>query len=201
MALSDGTTIRVAAHFNVPNASDVVNVYHFYLDSAGDVENSDALDDLLDAVEYMMTPLLTNYAESISLDEIKVWERNDILDRWDYVGAIDGTWAGTVSGAQPLPPGTAPLVTADTVDAHSRGRKYLPPPTEAVVANGVMSTGGLANMLAYLGRLVAVFTTANGDWIPGVYSVVDETFKMFTGTGVVNNVLAYQRRRKPGVGE
>lgn len=200
MTVPDGSTIRVAAHFTSLAASDVVNIYHFFTDSVGDVSVANLLTDLQDLLDDLMTNVEGSYPTSTTLDEIEAWIWNDTLDRWDFLGSTTSTWAGTVSTTEVLPAANAPMVMADTVDAHSRGRKYLPPILEIKLSSGLIQSGVITELLNFLGDYTATYVGTYLELNPGVWQVANQAFKLFTGTGVVENVMAYQRRRKSGVG-
>jgi len=200
MAIIDNSILRAAARFALHNASDIVNVYHFVMDSVGDVSEANVLADILAYVQGVMSNMTTQYSSSLTLEDVEVWVRNTTLDRWDYVGAIDGTWAGTGTADQSLPVGTCALATADTTDSHAKGRKYFPPPLETQSAGGLFASAFVAQLAAALSDWVSVFIGTYAEWASGIWSEKDNNFKLFTGTGTTNNVPAYQRRRKPGVG-
>jgi hypothetical protein len=200
MALSDNSIIRVAAKFLLANASEIVNVYHFVMDSVGDVDEADVLDDVLSLVEGLMANVTGQYSTTMSLDEVEVWVRNVAADRWDLVGAIDGTWAGSVATSEIMPAAVSPLVVADTVDAHSRGRKYLPPLNEAGVLSLLLTSAALTAFGNFLDDYGSTYVGTYAEWIPGVWQVVAKAFAAFTGSGKVTTQPAYQRRRKAGVG-
>lgn len=200
MAIADNSILRAAVRFALHNASDIVNVYHFVMDSVGDVSEANVLADILAYANQIMNNMTAQYSSSLSMEDIEVWVRNTTLDRWDYVGAIDGTWVGTGTVDQSLPVGVSVLATADTTDSHAKGRKYWPPPIEAQSAGGLYAVAFITQVAAAIADWIAVFTGTYAEWAPGVWSEKDNNFKLFTGTGTTNNVAAYQRRRKPGVG-
>lgn len=201
MSIPDGSTLRVSLHFSSPNASDIVNVYHLFTDSVGDVSETNLLSDLQGWASNMMTNLSGIYDQAVTLDEIEVWVWNSALSRWDSVGSTTSTWAGTSTTSEALPSAVAPLVTADTVDAHAKGRKYLPPPVEVQVTDGILENTAVNALLNFLTDYASTYVGTYTELIPGIWQIASQAFKLFTGTGTATNVLAYQRRRKDGVGE
>jgi hypothetical protein len=171
------------------------------MDSTGDVSEANVLTDLLALVEGLMANVTGAYNDDVSLDEIECWKRNTTLDRWDYVGSKDGTWAGTIITDQYLPSGVAPLVTADSSDAHAKGRKYLPPPDEGELTSGLFSTAFMTELGNYLDDYAATYVGTYASYAAGIWQETAGTFAQFSGTGKTTNVPAYQRRRKLGVGE
>ena len=101
-----------------------------------------------------------------------------------------------------MPNGVASLVHALTTDPDVRGSKYFGGHLPASTVDNDWTGGFLSTMLA--GGLIWVepFVGAGtgGDFAPGVWSPTKTNFFLFNGTVTVNAQVAYQRRRKPGVG-
>lgn len=201
MTVLDDTILRVAAHFLLPNASDIVNVYHLYTDITSALDDADAVARVTSFVEDLMTNVQGLYSSDMELNEVECWQWNASLGRWDFVGSSSSAFAGNQGTVEWTPPAAAPLVTADTVDSHARGRKYLPPILEGSTSIGKLTSGALTALAGFLADYVSVYAIAEGDLIPGIFQVATETFKQFTGSGTVTDKIAYQRRRKDGVGD
>jgi len=201
MAVPDNSIIRVAAHFLQENASDIVNVYHFVVDSVGDISDANALADVLALIQALMANVEGFYSTGLALDFITMWLWNSSLSRWDLVGETDGTWAGTQGSVDWSPVAVSPIVNAGTVDAHAKGRKFLPPPLETATGGGLWVAGFLTALAAYLADYIAAYIGTFAQYAPGVWQDATDTFKAFDGTGTVSNQPGYQRRRKVGVGE
>jgi hypothetical protein len=200
MSVADNSVIRAAAHFTGLNVSDVVNVFHFVMDSVGDVSEAHVLDDLLALVQALMANVEGHYSTDLALDALEAWVWNSALSRWDKIGEIDGTWTGTQGSVAELPAQNAPQVNADTVDSHAHGRKYLPPMLETATDSGLITTTVQALMADYLADLVATYIGTYAEWAPGVWSVASAAFKLFSGTGKALRAMGTQRRRKLNVG-
>ncbi len=103
--------------------------------------------------------------------------------------------------AEPGPPGAAGFMQANSERTKSYGRKYVPGFTETDIADGRLNGVALGEMVALLAvYLLDVDSGLAGILAPGILSRVTQTFQEFTGTGYASDVMAYQRRRKPGVG-
>jgi hypothetical protein len=201
MAVADNSILRVAAHFISAAASDIVNVYHFTMDSVGDVSEANVLADLEDLIDALMTNLDQAYPTSTSCDSVEAWVWNSTLSRWDSIGEVNGTWAGTSTNLDEAPAGVAMYVRADSSDAQAKGAKYLPPPNDAALADGLITSTVMTYLANFLTDYAATYVGTYAEFIPGLWQIATESFKLFSGTGTTSNVPAYQRRRKPGVGE
>lgn len=109
---------------------------------------------------------------------------------------VAGTSAGTT-----LPTQVRPLVSLKTAKAGPayRGRVYIPTPTTLDLAvTGHPSAAYLTALAAYIGALVAPFSTGGSTWVPGIYhrtptGPISSTIDPLTTT-VVSNLWATQRR-------
>lgn len=200
MAVQDNSILRAAAHFTTVAGSEVVNVFHLVMDSVGDVSEANALADIRDYIEDAMSNLDALYSSSQSLDTVEAWVWNESLERWDSIGEVAGTWNGTQGTTEVCPSGVAPLTSAQTVDAHARGKKYLLPFIETYLGSGSWTAAAVTALLAYAADWVATYIGTHAEWAPGIWQESTGTFKQFNGTYSSTNVPAYQRRRKVGVG-
>jgi len=200
VSIADNSILRAAAHFTGTNASDVVNVFHFVMDSVGDQSEEDVLADVLAYVEGLMGNVEGFYGSAQLLEEVLLWVRNTALDQWDFAGSIDGTWTGTQGSTDVLPPQVAPQVNANTTDAHSHGRKYLMAPLDTATTGGGSAGAFQTALTGYFDDLVATFIGAAAEYAVGVWSEKFNNFLQFNGTGGIRSTLGTQRRRKPGVG-
>lgn len=201
MAILDNTILRIAAHFVGVEASDVVNVYHFVMDSVGDVSEANVLADLLAYVQAIMANLTAYYGTTQELDEVKLWTRNTTNDQWDYEGSIDGTWAGSQGSTDTLPAQNAPQLNLDTENPHSHGRKYFMAPLVTAVEGGLIAGGVQAALTNAFDDIVATFVGTYAEYAVGVWSERLNNFVQFSGGGGVRAKCGTQRRRKEGVGQ
>lgn len=192
--------VRVNIHYTLPNASDIMNVFHFRL-LGGSMDNS------------LLASALEGWVESIWGD---VWKALAVgacqLDRWEAdVVNLDGTVAetigsgsinldGTVTG-DALPAGNAAYMLAYTAVPKARGSKYIPGLGDNNVADGVLNAGGLVALANALLVFLADVSLGGGlSLTPGVLSKALGVFLAFQNSGLVDDRPAYQRRRKRGVG-
>lgn len=109
--------------------------------------------------------------------------------------------AGDIAGALPAS-GVIKWLTA-TGGRSGRGRSYLGPLGQELVANGLITAGSLTNMQDVVDIMNGTFNVAggdyNGNWEFGIWSrVLSQFFPVVDG--VVRNAVKTQRRRQLGVG-
>jgi hypothetical protein len=200
MTVADNSIIRAAAHFSGPNASDCVNIYHFVSDSVGDISEADLLEDVLGYVEGLMAIVEGVYSTSTVLDRVEAWKRDTVLNRWDNVGEVSGTWTGSQGSAEVTSAQVAPQVNADTNNAHVHARKYLPPPLETGITGGLLSSAFLGLLATFLGAWTSTYIGVHTELATGVWSEILSNFVQFSGTGTLRARAGTQRRRKSNVG-
>jgi len=201
VTVADNSIIRAAAHFIDPTASDVVNVFHFVMDSVGDVSEANVLIDIRGYIQGLMSHVQTFYGTDQELDEVLAWVRNTTTNQWDFIGSIAGTWAGTTASTERLPAQNAPQVNANTTNAHSHGRKYLMAPLETATAAGGLAGAFQTSLTSYFSSLVATHVGSFAEYAVGVWSEKLQNFLQFSGGGGIRSLMGTQRRRKVGVGE
>jgi hypothetical protein len=156
---------------------------------------------MVDWVEAMYFQLVDRVADVVHASDVKVYEYDPVDEDWDEVGS--NTWDDFFNGATDMfPHGVAAVVHAKTTDPDVQATKYLAGLTE----NQALDSDLIANAVTDLALFCDLWTTARvgaatgGDITPGVWSVAQGQFRGFLGGYVVNSLLGYQRRRKPGVG-
>ena len=162
--------------------------------------DANVLLDLLDWIDSILLPIKSHIVTSYVLQGSPVYKKVGAL--WNYVGDILPTQAGESIG-DPLPSGVAALIEVTTDTSRVMGKKYLPGFSELAQTAGLWVSGVLAALascaMAWAYGHVGTHTS-DTSYMAGVWSVKAGGFKQFTGAGAVNDVPAYQRRRKAGVG-
>lgn len=192
--------IRLAVEYGLPAASQALNV--FYLRILGGASDTDVLDDL---EEWVTNEWGANWQDlACSLSSI-IGFAADIVDFEGHVLANIGSrtlaLAGTVV-TDPTSAGDAAYMKADTAVPKTRGSKYIPGLAEDNVDVGILDAtalGELAVLFAdYFLPFVGLFSSVGYE--PGVPSRTLLSWNPFTGGGSFTDIIAYQRRRKVGVG-
>lgn len=197
----DGEIIRVTMSYARLFASAVQNVFHWQIEGGNptDEQVTDALED---------------------------WTVNDWADRWQFLASdtttltdiralvvgLDGTVLrdlGTIPigvvGNSPDAVTSAAVsayMLGNTLDPTLRGSKYVPCISEEMINNGALTNDALADLgLLLVQYLFDISVAPAGFLIAGILSKKLVDFIPFAGVGAIEQVPAYQRRRKPQVGE
>lgn len=196
----DNEILRVALHYSLKGASDVMNVFHFQYQGAGDTDASV----LADVETWLVDEWGADWANLTSDDANMLYADLDIISTLGTVvrnlGIATTPLIGGVA-ADEASVATSYFLLADTGFPTSRGKKYVPGVHDLAVVNGVITITHLALMVLLLSTwLTAVTTPLSGTLVPGLLSLTRAEFLPFTGSGLATDVPAYQRRRKPNVG-
>ena len=201
MTINEGDIIKTVLEYVVPGSSQALNVFHWVY---GGIEKEDTLV-VSDLVEWATDDWGDDWA---ALADNNTQLSNMILQQVDNVGLvlrdigsaflnIDGA---AVSGSV-MPAANSAYIQADTATPGVQGRKYIPGATEEQVEQGIFGPGAIVTMGFLLLDWITTFTpTSGGSYFPGVISSKLLDFELFQASGLIEDVPAYQRRRKPGVG-
>lgn len=197
---SEGDIIRLVIEYGLPAASAALNVLYFRL--GGDASDGDVLDDLDDWVTEVWG---ADWSAFGALTAAIIGMAVDVVDFEGHVLANIGSGTLNIPGTvdtDPTSAGDAAYMKADTAVPKTRGSKYLPGLAEDNVDAGILDAtilGELAIMaIDYMAAFVGAFSSVL--YQPGVPSRTLLTFNPFTGSGTFTDIIAYQRRRKLGVG-
>lgn len=207
MTVVDGDLLRVTLSCTLPDLVVAQNVYYWQLydptpDNPTNAQISSAVDTKLTAMTNDFIQTIVDDAEftNAEIDRIE-WE----TDHWETkenlptaVISLQGT-----ETSQPGPNGVGPVLTATTERPQTRGRKFLP---------GLYETGATDNDL--IGSVITALIAMGVEWatnaaVTGSAELVPAIAGQSGPSAgliypivsiIVNTLLGYQRRRKPGVG-
>lgn len=202
MSISSGTVLRVVATMLWTDGNVMQNVFNAVI--AGGSDPYDADDVVAEAITWlgvMYANIVGAVSDEVDGSEITVYEYDSIDDDWDEVGSGAFSWDPTATSDQ-LPRGNACLINLKTLDPDVNGKKYIGGWTESNVADGLLSAASLAILIDFAIDWFTGFTgaTTGATWTPGVWSPTNTVFKAARDAAVVPAIMAYQRRRKRGVG-
>lgn len=195
-----GEIFRATVNYSVPASSEAQNVFHWVLETAT-IEDFKIFDEISRWVEFDWGDHWAQIgSDDSTIESVKV----DVVDidgtivravGLAVIGLSGGEAGGVVSAA------VSAYMLLKTVRPKVRGSKYIPAMSESSIDNGALNTAALAQM-AFL--LIEYATTLNpegaAELVPGVPSRSLMVFQNFLDTGLIENIPAYQRRRKPNVG-
>lgn len=204
MAVSNDDILKVVMEVLLEDGTIAQNVFWFVAELAA--QQSDA--SVLTAVETWIEAL---YSDGSSYLPSSMTQRVCWIDRmaWDpgeskwvkeyFVGYFTPT-IGFNDINEPLPNMSAPLITFPTSRPKSRGRKFIFPFAEDAQDATFLIAAALTALTNMADEaLDDIVLGPLNELIPCIVRVAADTVLKFD-TAIVTNVLATQRRRRPGVG-
>lgn len=200
--IPDNTVLRVVASMLLPDQVIAQNVFYLmFKDTGASADADDLLSDLVDYIEGVYYEFRGYMNTSAIAAGIQVYMYDAGDDDWDEVGALP--WADSFADAgEMLPHGASVILHAKTTDPDVQATKYIPTLGESACENSDLSPTGITAAILMVVDWVQddVGALTGGDLQPGVWSPTNSAFFHFNNVGVVNHIIGYQRRRKPGVG-
>lgn len=200
MTVDVNDLVRVVISYSSPNASIAQNVFLYRMQAQPAAD----LDLMTDVRDYFIAQHLDNWADMAAttskafLIEFDIISLLGLVDR--NLGEFDLDVPGTVVSD---PPSAAVSAYNQVTTERTRSviKKYWPFIAEEIIGGGALGGPGIALMaLILLDMLDSISITGGGNLKPGIRSTVDDTFYQIVQAGYVTDIMAYQRRRKPGVG-
>lgn len=200
MAVVQNDLVRVVISYSCINASIAQNVFLYRMGAvSGTDENV-----INDVRTYFIAELLDHWASMASEEALAFLIELDIISLLGTVVRNLGELDLDVPGDSVSEPSAAAVSAYNQVTTERTGsviKKYWPFIAELIITDGILGAGGVAAMaLILLDMLDGIDITGGGHLEPGIRSTVDNTFYPIIQAGYVTDIVAYQRRRKPGVG-
>lgn len=207
MTVQDGDVIRVTLNATMPDLVVAQNVYYWQLDDP--VPDSPTNDQIRAAIDAKLTAMIGDI-QSIVVNDVEFtnaeidrveWE----TDHWETKENLPTAVISTVGTetTDMIPSGCAAVLTADTSRPQTRGRKFLPGFYEAGATDNDWIASVQTALTAFavewaLNRLV----TGSAELVPAVLGMSGASAGLIYPIAaiIVNSLVGYQRRRKPGVG-
>ena len=200
MTVLQDELIRVVVSYSCPNASIAQNVFLYQLTGA----NAQELPLMTDVRDYFIAELLDHWASMASESATAFLIEFDVLTLFGLVDRNLGEFDLDVPGDSVSEPSAAAVSAYNQVTTErtrSVVKKYWPFIAELIITDGALGAAGIAAMaLILLDMFDGIPMTGGGHLEPGIRSTVDNTWYPIVQAGYVTDIVAYQRRRKPGVG-
>lgn len=202
MSIPDGAILRIVLSLLFPDSAIAQNVFYtVFTDTGTSDDDDDVLTDLETWIETIYANLNAAVDSGISMAGMKVYIYDASDPDWDEVGVAFPT-DGFSGAGDAMPNGVAALSHATTTNPDVTGAKYWGGNTDTSTVENDYTAGSLAAYQNACDDWVTNFVGAvtGADFGPGVWSPTKTNFFLFNGVYSTNAQVAYQRRRKPGVG-
>ncbi len=197
----DGEIIRGTISYVQQFASAIQNVFHWEVSGGNPTD-----EDVVTAIELWVLQdwhdrwqqLTSNQS---TMRDIRLLVVNELGQVVRDLGTVDiglsGTQMDTVTSAA-----VSAYMIGNTLNPTIRGSKYVPGIAEGSINNGALTNDALADLgILLVQYLFDIDLSPAGFLIAGVLSSKLTAFLPFAGVGAIEQIPAYQRRRKPSVGE
>lgn len=197
MTVNVGDRLRITAVLRVNGQADVMNVFAIRtggLDSTTDEAAMENIELYLSGVYSAGTDLISGLCATVEVRGFNVTQDRPLpVVPWTH-------FAAGSSGGELLPFGCAALVLFRTGLNRVLGRKFIPGITEATVTHGALSVSAVNAAALWAGALAAGYEAISGDTRYDYF--VENKLGVYIAplSATIRTQIAYQRRRKPGVG-
>lgn len=200
-----GDIIRVALTGYGPGNAVWQNVWHYAMTGGAGAAESVFLSGLVakhaDTWDEMDALISDEYGATI----FDAWVRDPSLQVWNGIGQISAGPLAGLNVQDPEPHGVALVGLVVTELARRQGRHFLPGINEDQVDLGLLDAAGLTAFAFYMAEFVEDIVVTGGTFTWCTYndtpgSDYEESESLYNGTVVINEIVGYQRRRKPLVG-
>lgn len=200
MAISSGDLLQVVMEYAFPGAGTALNIF-YWVYAGVDKDEGDLLTDLQDWAFSQWGALWTTIASNeATIDKILVNEVSPTGLLIRQIGTAEVDAVGAIPG-DVLPAANSAYIQGYTAVPRVFGKKYVPGIEKSQVDNGSFIAGALINIAALATQYLDRYDMPSGGTLfPGVLSSKTGGFEAFIGTVFLESLVAYQRRRKQGVG-
>lgn len=198
--INTGDIIRLVLTFTMPSGTVSQNIYHYAVDALTDPDSNNVINDFLGRLLTMYTHIEEQMSDQVVGNILDMYVRDTVNNEWTLVEAEQADVISGNSGFQMLPHGNAALVSALATNNRSYGKKYLPGFVEEAQTASIWTPQTLGDLALFAAGYADAFIGGSGTYSAGLWSEKNLDFTPFIGGAIVNGLVAYQRRRKPGVG-
>jgi hypothetical protein len=199
-----GDVVRVSVMMHDVDNNLIENVFYYQNAGPGTALPSGLPAYLGQQVEALFNYLIPNQTYSLVYDNLTYYNMTTKEPLGEHAPLVVDQ--GDNITYDPMPSGCAALVIGDTGYSRSRPKKFVPGLHENLCEGNIITSsaflGNLTNFALYW--LTSFYDTFNDiNWIPGTWHKLTPTTGEFRGliATIVKDIIAFQRRRKPGVGQ
>jgi hypothetical protein len=199
-----GDVVRATLEMHDADNNLIENVFYFQNSGPGTCLKTGLPDTVGLRIETIMGYLVPQLSADLHFDNISYYNMTTKQPLGEH--APLGLDQGDNITYEMLPSGVGALITADTGWSRSRPKKFLAGIHENHVDGNVITSSALLTCLANAAALwiTSFYDTFNDTtWLPGTWHRITTEIGEFRAmiAAVVNDLVAYQRRRKTGVGQ
>jgi hypothetical protein len=189
--------IEIAARMEYNGTDDVVNVFQYELQSGADVTDAQTVVDVLTIIEVIYAFLTVLQSTLLLYRDLRVTNvtHSVLLGTTGWPTLTAGTHVGDAA-----PPGSASLLNFFTNISKVAPKKYFGGfVVDVLDFNGSWNVSMGVQAASILGYMLVPVAVGGNTWQYGYLSPKTLSFKVPV-SGTWRDVVAYQRRRKPGRG-
>jgi hypothetical protein len=189
--------LRAVTTFNLGDQSKAQNVWHLIVMNENEQDEADVVADVAEILEDVYDYIKTIVATTVEIEKHEIYHLQ--YPDFDPIGVATSSWAGTAAVTR-VPAGVACLVHFYKLRTGYSDKKFIAGLTENAIEGDTWSSGVHTNMGNLITAVLAGGTGTNGVELEFRHYNRDTGATAEYTSGAVGTTVAYQRRRKPGVG-
>lgn len=200
MTIAFGDIVRTTVQYTL----DSDEVHQNVLTHQAGIGVADTDANVMAAITTLMNTAYSNLnaqlATDVSLGEAMFAKLNQVSGKWEALGSVPMTQPVPSGGTTQSPNGIAAVIRFLADGVGNQGRKFIGGIQNLAIIDNALQAGAIASIVNWANIMVSSATVSGGTMDPGWWSVSDVVHRDYNGTYIINTIVGYQRRRKPGVG-
>lgn len=195
-----GDKIRITAQWALAEGGVAQWVWHYQHTSGADQDNDDVLSSIEAQLRLAWDEIEAIVDNSTLGDTIELALFDAVLGQFDTVAELNMTNEDGTAVGEALPQGVAGIVKFFTAVGRSLGKKFVFGLFEGAQVDGLLTASAIIDLIAFALEFDDDVLSGAANLRPGNFNPVTGLFRAWSKAVGVNDVVGYQRRRKPGVG-